>query len=71
MKYHQAGKITHGERTTGLEKLPDKFIYKISYPTTFEDIDRFEIDNQVSGFFIIKVMTVQLEQSRKPRLSSA
>ena len=50
MKYHQAGKITHGERTTVLEKLPDKYIYNISYPTTFEDIDRSEIDNQVSVF---------------------
>ena len=40
----------HGERTTVLEKLPDKYIYNITYPTTFEDIDRFEIDNQVSVF---------------------
>ena len=35
-----------------LEKLPDKYIYNISYHTTFEDIDRFEIDNQVSVFVI-------------------
>ena len=50
MRCHQAGKIAHGERTTVLEKITDKYIYNISYPTTFEDIDRFEIDNQVSVF---------------------
>ena len=27
---------------------PDKYIHNITYPTTFEDIERFEIDNQVS-----------------------
>ena len=50
MKYHQAGKIAHGERTTVLEKITDNYIYNISYPTTFEDINKFEIDNQVSVF---------------------
>ena len=43
-------KISHGERTTVLEKILDKYIYNINYPTTFEDIDRFEIDNQISVF---------------------
>ena len=50
MKYHQAGKIAHGERTTVLEKITDNYIYNISYPTTFEDINKLEIDNQVSVF---------------------
>ena len=31
MKYHQAGKISHGERTTVLSKLPDKYIYIYIY----------------------------------------
>ena len=50
MKYHQSEQKKNGERTTVLDKLPDKYIYNISYPTTYEDIDRFEIDNQVSVF---------------------
>ena len=50
MKYHQSEQKKNGERTTGLEKLQDKYIYNISYPTTYEDIDRFEIENQVSVF---------------------
>ena len=50
MKYHQAGKISHGERTTVLAKLPDKYIYNINYPTTFEDITRFETDNEIAVF---------------------
>ena len=45
MKYHQSEQKKHGERTTVLEKLPDKYIYNISYPTPF-----VEIDNQVSVF---------------------
>ena len=32
------------------EKLREKWISNISFATTFEDIDRFEIDNQVSVF---------------------
>ena len=50
MKYHQSEQKKSGERTTVLEKLQDKYIYNMSYPTTYEDIDRFEIDNQVSVF---------------------
>ena len=50
MKYHQAGKIAHGERTTVLEKIADNYIYNISYPTTFEDINKFEIYNHISVF---------------------
>ena len=50
MKYHQSDRIKHNDRITVLEKITDKYIYNISYPTTFEDIDRFEIDNQVSVF---------------------
>ena len=50
MKYHQSDKVKHSNRTTVLDKMADKYIYNISYPTTFEDIDRFEIDNQVSVF---------------------
>ena len=50
MKYHQAGKLIHGERTTVLSKLPDKYINNINYPTTLEDINRFEIDNEIAVF---------------------
>ena len=52
MKYHQAGKISHGERTTVLSKLPDKYIYiyNINYPTNFEDITRFESDHEIAVF---------------------
>ena len=51
MKYHQAGKVVHGERTSVLEKIEDKYNYNnISYPTSFEDINKFELDNEVSIF---------------------
>ena len=43
-------KFKHNDRTTVLQKIHDKYNYNISYPTTFEDIDRFAIDNQVSVF---------------------
>jgi hypothetical protein len=51
MKYHQSKKGKHDDRITVLKKVEDKFIYDgINYPTTFDDITRFEDLNEVSIF---------------------
>jgi len=51
MKYHQSKKSKHDDRITVLKKVEDKFIYDgINYPTTFDDITKFEDLNEVSIF---------------------
>ena len=68
MKYHQSDRINNNDRITVLEKISDKYIYDISYPTTFEDIDRFEIDNQISVFvyYISDDNSIRTEKRRNP-----
>jgi len=48
MKYHQSEKKKNDDRTTVLCKIEDKFKYDgISYPTSYDDIAKFEEMNKV------------------------
>ena len=68
MKYHQSENTNNMARTTVLDKIADNYIYNISYPTTFEDINRFEIDNEISVFvyYISDDGTIRTEKRGNP-----
>jgi hypothetical protein len=48
MLYHQSEKLRNGERLTVLKKVEDKYDWTgISFPATFNDIEKFEHNNKV------------------------
>jgi len=50
-KYHHAGSIKHGERTSLLRKIPDKYNYvNVNYPSSHDDIKMFENNNKICVF---------------------
>jgi hypothetical protein len=56
MLYHQSEQSKHSHRLTVLEKLEDKFNYEsITYPTSLQDIQQFEEDNEIT----INVFTIK------------
>ena len=51
MRYHQSPKGKHDDRTTVLSKQEDKYNYDgISYPTTYDDINNFQDNNEICIF---------------------
>lgn len=51
MKYHQSNKQKHDDRITILSKLEDKYNYEgLSYPAGYDDISKFEDNNNVCIF---------------------
>ena len=51
MKYHQSEKKKHDDRVTVLSKLEDRYNYEgISFPVSYDDIKKFEINNECCIF---------------------
>ena len=58
MRYHQSEQVKNYDRLTVLKKLEDKYNYdNIEFPTTYDDIKQFEIDNEIC----INVYTIDID----------
>ena len=68
MKYHQTKKGKNDDRTTVLRNIQDKYNYdNVNYPAGFEDIEKFEHNNEVSVFvYSIKDNAVFREKLGNP-----